>query len=217
MSNFIRIAITVFLLSGCALANSTSMPYKSWRLGFSAPNYMEVWIETADVVDIQDQVYRRAMSGTAAIQTPPNNSGDPRGWPKRAGWGAGKYVTGADLPKKIYVRWQSLVEPETYKMVIDIPESTRVIMRKEEKVFCAFDGKWITDYRNALVIYLVPGGLAKVWVLGPCLPPIEVAKVKAEIDPRGPYEGESGGKHRPLSAVSKAYVEKFGVPYDSWK
>ncbi|GFM65576.1 hypothetical protein PSCICJ_16940 [Pseudomonas cichorii] len=140
-----------------------------------------------------------------------------RGWPERPGWGKGKYVTGADLPKKIYVRWQSLVEPQTYKMVIDIPESTRVIMRKEEKVFCAFDGKWITDYRNALVIYLVPGGLAKVWVLGPCLPPIEVATVKAEIDPRGPYEGKSGGEYDSLSDESKAYVEKFGVPYDSWK
>jgi hypothetical protein len=63
------------------------MPYKSWRLGFSAPNYMEVWIESADVVDIQDQVYPRAMSGAASILTPPNSSGDPRGWPKRAGWG----------------------------------------------------------------------------------------------------------------------------------
>ncbi|WP_062382124.1 DUF2931 family protein [Pseudomonas abietaniphila] len=217
MINLIRTALMVFLLVGCTSAKTQSMPYKSWHLGFSAPAYMEVWIETADVIDIHGQVYRRAMSGVAALLTPPNNSGDPRGWPKRAGMGGGKYVTGADLPKKIYVRWQSLVEPQTYKMVIDIPEWTREVMRKEERVFCAFDGKVITDYREAISIRLVPGGIAKVWVTGPCLNPIEVTMVKAEIDPRGPYEGKSGGKHRPLSALSKAYVEKFGVPYESWE
>ncbi|NUU39232.1 DUF2931 family protein [Pseudomonas sp. C2B4] len=216
MSNFLSIAIAVLMLSGCALASSKSMPYKSWYLGFSAPDYMEVWIESADVVDIQERIFPRAVSGVASILRPPNNSGDPRGWPKRAGIGGGKYVTGADLPKHIYVRWQSLVEPQTYQMVINIPEATREIMRKEEKVFCAFDGKWITDYREAISIRLVPGGIARVWVAGPCLTPIEVTTVKAVIDPRGSYEGTSGGRHRPLSPVSKAYVEKFGVPYDSW-
>ncbi|MHC8411133.1 DUF2931 family protein [Pseudomonas sp. Hz4] len=216
MSKFVRIAIVAFLLSGCALANSHSMPYKSWFLGFSAPDYMEVWIETADVIDVQGQVYRRAMSGVASILTPPNNPGDPRGWPKRAGIGSGKHVTGADLPKKIYVRWQSLVEPQTYKMAIDVPESTREIMRKGEKVFCAADGKWITGYRQSIGIRLVPGGIAKVWVGGPCMAPIEVTRVQAEIDPRGPYEGKSGGEYDTLSDESKAYVEKFGVPYDSW-
>ncbi|MBX8508926.1 DUF2931 family protein [Pseudomonas cichorii] len=217
MSSFIRIALATFLLSGCTLANSNSMPYKAWDLGFSAPDYMEVWIETADVVDIQDHVYPRAASGIASMQSPPDNAGDPRGWPKKISIGGGKRVTGADLPKQIYVRWQSLVEPQTYLMVIKIPEEIRELMRKEEKVFCAFDGKWITGYRESIGIRLVPGGIAKVWVGGPCMSSIEVATIKAVIDPRGPYEGKSGGKHRPLSAVSKAYVEKFGVPYDSWK
>ncbi|MHC8373554.1 DUF2931 family protein [Pseudomonas sp. MDT1-85] len=217
MSNFIRVVIAAFLLSGCTVASSQSMPYKSWYLGFSAPAYMEVWIETADVVDIQDHIYPRAMSGVASMLKPPNNSGDPRGWPKRASIGSGKHVTGADLPKQIYVRWQSLAEPQTYLMVIKIPEATREIMRKGEKVFCAADGKWITGYRQSIGIRLVPGGIARVWVGGPCMTSIEVTTVKAVIDPRGPYEGKSGGHHRPLSAVSKAYVEKFGVPYDSWK
>ena len=217
MSNFIRIFVAVFLLSGCTFSNSQSMPYKSWTLGFSAPDYMEVWIETADVVDINDHVYPRAVSGIASMQAPPNNVGNPRGWPKKIAIGGGKRVTGADLPKQIYVRWQSLVEPQTYLMVIKIPESTRELMRKPEKVFCAFDGKWITGYRESIGIRLVPGGIARVWVGGPCMTSIEVTTVKAIIDPRGPYEGKSGGHHRPLSAVSKAYVEKFGVPYDSWK
>ncbi|POR59095.1 DUF2931 family protein [Pseudomonas syringae] len=217
MSNFIRITFFVFLLSGCTFASSSSMPYKSWYLGFSAPAYMEVWIETADVVDIQEHIYPRAMSGVASMLSPPNNSGDPRGWPKRIALGSGKNVTGADLPKQIYVRWQSLVEPQTYLMVIKIPEATRELMRKGEKVFCAADGKWITGYRDSIGIRLVPGGIAKVWVGGACMTSIEVTTIQAVIDPRGPYEGKSGGHYRPLSAVSKAYVEKFGVPYDSWK
>ncbi|WP_339548119.1 DUF2931 family protein, partial [Pseudomonas sp. RA_35y_Pfl2_P32] len=142
MSNFIRIALTAFLLSGCTFASSQSMPYKSWYLGFSAPDYMEVWIETADVVDIQDHVFQRAASGIASMQAPPTNAGNPRGWPKRGPAGGGKRVTGADLPQQIYVRWQSLVEPQTYLMVIKIPEATREVMRKGENVFCAADGKW---------------------------------------------------------------------------
>ncbi|MDF7795104.1 DUF2931 family protein [Pseudomonas syringae] len=217
MNNFIRITFVVFLLSGCTFASSSSMPYKSWYLGFSAPAYMEVWIETADVVDIQEHIYPRAMSGVASMLSPPNNSGDPRGWPKRIALGSGKNVTGADLPKQIYVRWQSLVEPQTYQMVIKIPEATRELMRKGEKVFCAADGKWITGYRDSIGIRLVPGGIAKVWVGGACMTSIEVTTIQAVIDPRGPYEGKSGGEYDPPSNVSKAYIEKFGVPYDSWK
>jgi Protein of unknown function (DUF2931) len=216
MSKFLRIFIVALLLSGCTFANGGSLPYDAWRLGFYAPSYMDVWIETADVIDMQGNVYRRAMSGTAETLRPPNNTGNPKGWPARPGWGKGKYVMRADLPKKIYVRWQSLVEPQTYKMAIDIPESTREIMRKGEKTFCAADGKWITGYREALVVGLAPGGIAKVWVVGPCLTPIEVTRVQAEVDPRGPYEGQSGGKYDPPSDESKAYVEKFGVPYGSW-
>jgi hypothetical protein len=216
MNKLLHLIIVAFLLPGCVTANSASLPYKAWHLGFLAPNYMEVWIETADVIDSKGQVYRRAMSGVSAIQTPANNSGQPRGWPKRIGRGKGKYVTGADLPKKLYVRWQSLVEPQTYQVAIDVPESVRELMRKEETVYCAFDGKEISEYRDALAIGLAPGGIVKVWVLGSCLPPVEVARVQAEIDPRGPYEGKSDGQYDSLSDVSKVYVNKFGVPYGSW-
>ncbi|SMQ23830.1 Protein of unknown function [Pseudomonas helmanticensis] len=216
MHRFIRFTLAALLAISCASVNSEPLPYKSWHLGFSAPDYMEVWIETADIIDVQGQVFRRAMSGVASLQTPPNNSGDPRGWPKRIGIGSGKYVTGADLPKKIFVRWQSLVEPQTYKMEIDISESTRELMRKEEKAFCAADGKWITGYRQSIAVRLVPGGIVKVWVGGPCMTPIEIASIKAEVDPRGPYEGKSDGQYDSLSDVSKAYVDKFGVPYGSW-
>ncbi|MCY1208297.1 hypothetical protein D9M72_199170 [compost metagenome] len=202
-------------LSGCA-TGAHRLPYDSWRLGLFAPNYMEVWIETADAVDVQDRVFRRAMSGIAAINTPKDLKGDPRGWPQEPGAGAGKQVLGADLPRLIYVRWQSLVEPQTYEAYIVIPESTRQAMIKGEKTYCAFDGRWITDYRKMLTVGLAPGGIAKVWIMGACLSAIDVARVQGTVVKLGPYGGTSGGQHRPLSATSKAYIEKHGIPYGSW-
>ncbi|MCY1278087.1 hypothetical protein D9M68_362410 [compost metagenome] len=204
------------LLTGCAAKSLQSEYEDSWRLGFFVPNYMEAWIETADVADIDERLFRRAGSGLPAIQTPPNNRGNPYGWPSNPGEGAGKYVLGANLPRLIFVRWQSLVEPQTYKAFIEIPESTRELMRKKEKAFCAADGKWIMDRRRFLSIGLAPGGIAKVWLMAPCIDPVEVTRVVGTVDPRGPYEGKSEGHYYFLSDESKAYVEQFGVPYGSW-
>ncbi len=202
-------------LAGCA-SGAHRLPYDSWRLGLFAPNYMEVWIETADAVDVQDRVFRRSMSGIAAINTPKNLKGDPRGWPKEPGAGAGKQVLGAGLPRLIYVRWQSLAEPQTYEAYIVIPEATRQAMIKGEKAFCQADAKWITDHRKMLTVGLAPGGIARVWIMGPCLSAIDVARVQGTVVKLGPYGGKSGGQHRPLSATSKAYIEKYGIPYGSW-
>lgn len=186
-------------------------------MGFGAPDYMEVWIETADVVDIQERVFRRAGAGIASIQTPPDNKGKPAGWPENPGGGKGRDVTGADLPRLIYVRWQSLAEPQTYEAYIVIPESAREIMRKPEKAFCRADAKWITDYRNDIGIGLAPGGIAKVWLGGPCLKSIEIARVVGTISKKGPSQGKNEGRYAlPLSPESQAYIEKFGIPYDSW-
>ena len=216
--------LMVLLLVSCSALGKKSMPYDAWRLGFFAPDYMEVWVETAEVVDINEYIYRGAGGGIVSIlyprplgkRIPLEFKGAPKGWPERPGWGAGKYVRGSDLPKKIYVRWQSMVEPQTYEAYIEIPESTREMMRNSVEVFCRADGKVITDYREAIVIGLAPGGIAKTWVTGPCLKPIEVSRTQATVDPRGPYEGKSNGHYRPLTDISKAYVEKFGIPYESW-
>jgi hypothetical protein len=203
----------VLCLAGCA----SRLPYDSWRLGLFAPNYMEVWIETADAVDIHDRVFRRAMSGVAAINTPKNLKPHPGGWGERPGAGAGKQVLGADVPRLIYVRWQSLVEPQTYEAYIPIPEATQMAMLKSEKTYCAFDGKWITDYRNALTVGLAPGGVARVWVMGACLKPFDVARVQGSVVKEGPDGGQSGGRYAlPLEPSSEAYIEKYGIPYGSW-
>jgi hypothetical protein len=54
------------LMVGCA-KGSNGLPYDGWRLGLGALT-MEVWIETADAVDVRDRVFKRAMSGVAAIK-----------------------------------------------------------------------------------------------------------------------------------------------------
>jgi hypothetical protein len=212
LRTLLLVGLTLWL-AGCA----NRLPYDSWRLGLFAPNYMEVWIETADAVDIHDRVFRRAMSGVAAISTPKKIKAHPGGWGERPGAGAGKQVLGADLPRLIYVRWQSLVEPQTYEAYIVIPEATRQAMVKSEKTYCAADGKWITGYRNALTVGLAPGGIAKVWVLGACLKPFDVARVEGTVVKEGPDSGRSGGQYAlPLKPSSKAYIEKYGIPYGSW-
>ncbi|APC15464.1 hypothetical protein BLL42_06885 [Pseudomonas frederiksbergensis] len=222
MSNFGRLIkkgeglLLALMLFGCTQSFAQSSNDLPWFLGFSAPAYMDVWIETADVVDIHERVFKGAGGGIASVPKPPNNQGVAKGWSSSNGGGKGRHVTGADLPRLIYIRWQSLVEPQTYEAYIVIPESAREIMRKPEKAFCRADGKWITDYRDDIGIGLAPGGIAKVWLGGPCLKAVEIARVEGTINPKGPYEGKSGGKHRPLSEVSKAYIEKFGIPYGSW-
>jgi hypothetical protein len=224
VGKFLALLILAILLNGCSTPSRGSLPYHAWRLGFFVPDYMEAWIETADAYGVDGIVRSHAGSGSPAMtyprvlrKAPPNSfRGDPKGWPERVGWGAGKYVNGAALPKQIYVRWQSWVEPQIYHTRIDIPESIRGIMLRKENVHCQLTGKIEVRYRKAIVIGLAPGGIAKPWVTGPCLEPIEVARVQAKVDPTGPNDGLSNGKFDPPSAESRAYIEKFGIPYGSW-
>jgi hypothetical protein len=205
------------ILAGCSLSFAQLDKKLPWFLGFSAPAYMEVWIETADVVDIQERVFRGAGGGIASVPKPPNNQGTAKGWVSSNGAGKGRYVTGADLPRLIYVRWQSLAEPQTYEAYIVIPESAREIMRKPEKAFCRFGAEWITESRDNIGIGLAPGGIAKVWLGGACLNAIEIARVTGTVNKLGPSQGKNEGRYAlPLSPESKAYIEKFGIPYDSW-
>lgn len=219
----ILMLLFVLSLQGCALGRPASLPYDAWNLEFGAPDYMEVWIETAVVADINGHVFQNAGGGLPAYTYPRPASkgvpaqfkGNPKGWPEHPG-GKGRHVIGAALPRIVYVRWQSMAEPQTYEVYIVIPQWTRDAMIKGERAYCRAVGKWLTDYRENLIVGLAPGGIAKVWTGGPCLLPIEVMRVKGRVHARGPYGGTSNGKHRPLHEESKAYIEKFGIPYESW-
>lgn len=192
------------------------LPYDAWRLGYFAPDYMDVWVETTDVTDVRGITYREAVTGTVSIRQPENGSGKPAGWPERFGWGAGRYLSGLDLPRRIDIRWQSLAEPQTYRVSLDIPDVTREIMRRKEPAKCPASGR-TEDYREAIVIGLAPGGIVRAWVMGSCLNPIEILRAQAETEPLGPYQGKMQGRYAlPLEPAAKAYIEKHGIPYGSW-
>lgn len=203
--------LPALLLSGCASANGYSgdLPYRYWRLGFLAPDHMEAWVETADVEDVQGRRFLHVGSGTVSVHLPIDGSGNAAGWRKT--WGKGRHVAGANLPKRIYVRWQSMAEPQTYRVFLDIPERARQLMSERLDPPCR-----TSEYRYALALGLAPGGVVRGWVMSTCGEPIEILQAQAEIEPKGPYEGKSNGNHRPLSEVSKAYIEKNGIPYGSW-
>ena len=208
----LTIILALPLINGCASAerNPGSLPYKYWRLGFLAPDHMEAWVETADVEDIDGRRFLHVGSGTVSVHLPIDGSGNAAGWRKT--WGKGRHVVSADLPKRIYVRWQSLAEPQTYRVVLDIPERTRELMSERLDPPCHTSG-----YRHAMALGLAPGGLVKGWVMSTCGEPIEILRGQAEIEPKGPSQGKTGGRYAlPLEPSSKAYIEKNGIPYGSW-
>lgn len=208
------------LLGGCAHADKGfgELPYRAWYLGFLVPDYMDVWIETATVEDSKGRIFYNMGGGTAAIYHPQNGSGDARGWDTfKTKRGAGREIDGAYLPARIFVRWQSLAEPQTYKATVGIPEDVRQLMLKAEKTDCSVTDK-PNDYRRYLTLGLAPGGVIKGWVLGPCLKPIEVFQVQADIESKGPSLGKTDGQYAlPLEPESKAYIKQHGIPYGSWQ
>tara|TARA_B100000965_G_C19474858_1_gene705732 strand:- start:385 stop:921 length:537 start_codon:yes stop_codon:yes gene_type:complete len=178
---------------------------------------MEAWVEQVDLTDVNDLMYEDVFGGVASTSTPPDNRGDARGWPKRPGPGSSFPMSGIDLPEKITVRWQSLAEPEAYRASIDIPQWVRDEMRTERRVFCRFDNDYVYQYRKFIAIGVAPGGIAKFWLLGTCLEPLEIGRVEGEINPVGPYNGTSNGEfYRPPSPNAQHYIDTHGIPFGSW-
>jgi hypothetical protein len=204
--------LIALLFSLCACARESSappkLPYDSWYVGLAAPRFMEVWVETVDVLDQRGLAFFRVHGGVASY------TGQAEGW--HTGGGGTKPVNNVDLPERLFLRWQSLVEPQAYKIRITIPQWVRDEMVKPERVFCAADQKEVTLYRNRVNLGMAPGGIVKVWVGAGCLGYKEVGRFQAEIEPRGPYLNSKGIYYRPLKPEAKAYVDVHGIPFGSW-
>ncbi|MCP2066954.1 UNVERIFIED_ORG: hypothetical protein J2Y84_002280 [Pseudomonas reinekei] len=202
----------LFCLSACASGPQPpaqpKLPYNSWYVGLAAPRFMEVWVETVDVLDQRGLAFFRVHGGVASY------TGKVEGWHK--GGGKMKTVNNVDLPERIFLRWQSLVEPQAYKIRIPIPQWVRDEMIKPEWVFCQGSKEWRNDYRKMITLGMAPGGIVKVWVGGACLDFKEVGRFQAEIEPLGPYIGKSKGQYIPLEPENKAYIDQHGIPYGSW-
>ncbi|MDL5594444.1 DUF2931 family protein [Bacillus subtilis] len=207
----LRLLIALLLLlplSGCA-GNTPRLPYPTWYIGAGAPRHMEVWVESIDVVDRRNLAFERVYGGVVGY------SAQTEGW-----WQGGngtKPVNNVDLPNLIFVRWQSLVEPQVYKLRITIPQWVRDEMVKPQRTVCVHSTEEEIQYRKAISIGLAPGGIVKVWVGGPCLKGKEIGRFIAVVEPRGPHKGYRGGRFtlKP-SEAARAYIEEHGIPYDSW-
>ncbi|MDH0085268.1 DUF2931 family protein [Stutzerimonas stutzeri] len=207
------LACTLALLSGCAASQAQpKLPFDAWYAGTFAPDHMEVWVESVDVIDRRGLAYERVNGGV------PSYSSTIAGWPSHPAGGAGKGLRGIDLPEIIFVRWQSLVEPQTYNVRINIPEWVREEMLKPQAPYCRGEKRVVEGmYRRVITIGLAPGGIAKAWVGGPCLQSIEIGRFEAAVSKAGPSLGQNEGRYAyPLSEKAKAYIEQHGVPYGSW-
>jgi len=210
MKNF-YFCFLALLLTGCTSSQGRpKLPYDAWYIGIAAPRYMEVWVESVDVVDQRGLAFERVHAGVAGYTR------KPEGW--HNGGGSMKSIGNVDLPEIIFVRWQSLVEPQTYNVRINIPQWVRDEMVKPQRAFCQWDGKWIDNlYRKTISVGMVPGGIAKVWVGGPCLAFKEIGRFQAKIDKRGPNEGLSDGEYyRAPTEAARKYIQDYGIPYGSW-
>ena len=202
----------LFSLSACASGLGPTprpkLPYNSWYVGLAAPRHMEVWVESVDVLDQRGLAFFHVFGGVASY------TGKTEGWHKGAG--ATKPVNNVDLPERIFLRWQSLAEPQTYKIGIKIPQWVRDEMVRPERVFCQGSKKWKDDYRDLITLGMAPGGIVKVWVGGSCLGFTEVGRFQAEIDPLGPYQTSKGIYYRAPNPEAQAYIDQHGIPYGSW-
>ncbi|VVO49217.1 DUF2931 family protein [Pseudomonas fluorescens] len=209
----------VLLLAGCQHGSSDSgendpkSPW--WELGFVEPDYMKVWVEDSSVLDINNRTFFRVGGKSAAGGEPEDGTESARGWGTVSG--SGIPVTGADLPKLIFVRWQSISEQKTYKGFIDIPEEARQLMVRSTHQRCSKTPERTARYMASLYVGLAPGGVLQAWVRDSCHSPVKVSSAQGEIEPLGPQQGKHGDRYAyPVSEKAKRYIEKYGIPYGSW-
>ncbi|MDR6914561.1 hypothetical protein J2X66_001425 [Pseudomonas sp. 3296] len=178
------------------MVNGPALPYDAWALDFFAPPKVWAWIEKAEVVDLNGNVFSGAEIGrVSTMSSSPLHLGPsflfkPNGYPEHA-MGSERRFDDASLPRLIYVRWKSLAEVQTYEAVIEISELARAIMLKSEEAYCRRVGKRKMDYRNILTIGLEPDGIATVYLEGSCLQATQIMQVQATIQPKVPYRGAS--------------------------
>ncbi|WP_392890186.1 DUF2931 family protein [Pseudomonas migulae] len=216
----ILILMGAFFIAGCQAAdplsgkNDPKDPW--WSLSFFEPAYMKVWVEDSAVEDINGKLFRRTGGGTAGSHDSEDATEAARGWTKNVSSGI-RGVVGADLPKRIYVRWQSIVESKTYRAWVDIPEEARQLMHSSVNERCLATPEEPANYITMVYLGLAPGGIVQVWVTDKCLKSVKVARAQAEIEPLGPSQGKSEGRYAyPVSPESKYYIQKYGIPYGSW-
>ncbi|WP_085711429.1 MULTISPECIES: DUF2931 family protein [unclassified Pseudomonas] len=218
MRKFISL-LSVLLIAGChlidLLSGENDPKSEWWELGFTEPRYMKVWVEDTAVEDIKGRTFLHTGSGAASGGQPEDGTESAKGW--HGVGSSAKAVVGADLPKRIFVRWQSIVEPQTYRVWVEIPEEARQLMLASVNQRCAKTPEQTATYISSVYLGLAPGGVVQVWVRDSCHHPVKVARAQAEVEPLGPSQGKNQGRYAyPVNEKAKRYIEEFGIPYGSW-
>ena len=207
----------LLLLSACEhdpLSADNDPKLDSWSLDIEGPSYMQGMIELIVVEDIHGRYFRRPGGSSVGSGNPGLDREYARGWTTIGG---NIYsISSIDLPKRIFVRWQSIVEQKTYKGWVDIPESGRSIMRGSTARRCPDWPDYPANPMISAVLGVAPGGVIRVWANDNCLNDNLIAGAQAEIEPLGPFQGKSNGRYRLHKEHSKRYIERYGIPYGSW-
>ena len=212
--------LCMLLVSGCQATDPLSVKSdpKSewWELAFIEPDYMKVWVENSSVQDVTGTIFHKTGGGSAAGGEPEDGTESARGWTGGVG-GSGKRVVGAELPVRIWVRWQSIVEQKTWQASVDIPEEARQLMVSSVNQRCPQTPDQEARFMASVYLGLAPGGVVQVWVRDSCNHPVKVARAQAEIEPLGPSQGKNDGRYAyPVNEKTKRYIDKYGIPYESW-
>jgi hypothetical protein len=178
-----------------------------WTLYVVAPAYMEAAVEALKVQDNRNHWFNIPQDRAAGLE-------QTVGWDKGDWYSGGLSADSAGAPMEIYLRWESLVEPQTYSWTFTVPESIRQKMAQKE--WATWQGKTEQFCRHNMVIGVAPGGRTIVWLDGSVLSRVEVARGKAEVEPLGSGQGWGKGYAYPLSDEAKKYIKEHGVPYGSW-
>ncbi|WP_459705779.1 DUF2931 family protein [Stutzerimonas marianensis] len=113
-------------------------------------------------------------------------------WTKRApGWRSRHRPTGA----AIFVRWQSVVEPQTYRA------DARQIMHESTHRRCPETPERTARYMATAYLGLAPGGAIQVWVVNSCGYAMRVARGQGEIEPLGHISENQGVLLPPICRV----------------
>jgi hypothetical protein len=212
--------LCILLVTGCQVAEPLSAKNdpKSewWELAFTEPDYMKVWVENSSVQDINGRIFYKTGGGTAAGGEPEDGTESARGWAGGVG-GSGRRVVGADLPVRIWVRWQSIVEQKTWQAWVEIPEEARQLMVASVNQRCPQTPDQEARFMASVYLGLAPCGVVQVWVRDSCHHPVKVARAQAETELLGPSQGKNEGRYAyPVSEKAKRYIERYGIPYGSW-